>query len=81
MDTRDDFYKSENDFFDRQIPNFQALVTRLYQVVLNSSFRETLEKSWGEQFYRTAELSLKTFVPAANALYERQRRRLARSDR
>lgn len=63
MDTRDDFYEAENDFFDRQIPNFQALVTRLYQVVLNSSFRETLEKSWGEQFFRTAELSLKTFIP------------------
>lgn len=63
VDTRDDFYEAENDFFDQQMPNFQALVTRLYRVVLHSPFRTTLEKSWGEQFFRTAELSLKTFIP------------------
>jgi len=63
MDTQDEFYEAENDFFDQQMPSFQALVTRLYQVVLDSPFREELEKSWGAQFFRVAELSLKTFIP------------------
>lgn len=64
MDTGDDFYEKENDFFDRETPNFQALVNKLYRAVLASPFRAWLEEEWGRQLFNIAALNLRTFEPA-----------------
>lgn len=63
INTKDEFYETENNFFDQQMPNFEALNARFYQELLTSSFREDLEAQWGRQLFAIAELSLKTFDP------------------
>lgn len=63
IDTKNEFYEEENNFFDQQMPNFEGLNTRFYTSLLRSKFRSDLEEKWGSQLFVIAELSLKTFRP------------------
>lgn len=63
IDTNDEFYKAEQDFFDENGPVVQEFVTDYYRALVGSKFRAELEKKWGTQLFRLAELSLKTFSP------------------
>lgn len=63
IDTTDQFYEEENNFFDKHFPYFEALVNRFYKAMINSPFRQQLEERWGSQVFVLAELSLKTFQP------------------
>ena len=62
-DTRDAFYEAENNYFDEQMPVFEALKSNFYHALLASPFREALEQRHGHQLFAIAELSLKTFSP------------------
>lgn len=62
-DTRDPFYEAENNFFDAELPAFEALNDRLYRSLLQSPFRAELEKTHGKHLFVLAELALKTFRP------------------
>lgn len=64
IDTTDAFYKAEQDFMDEVSPVIQEFVTDYYRALVGSKFRAELEKEWGAQLFRLAELSLKTFSPA-----------------
>ena len=63
IDTKNEFYESENNFFDENLPQYQALITEYYKVLLESPFRIHLEKKWGKQFFVIASSSQKTFIP------------------
>lgn len=63
MDTNDEFYKSEQEYFDEAIPLFKELTTKFYQAIVASPYRALLEDKWGKQFFALAELSVKTFSP------------------
>ncbi|OXS58969.1 oligoendopeptidase F [Cohnella sp. CIP 111063] len=63
IDTEDEFYKAEQDFFDENGPVVQEYVTDYYRELVHSKFRPELETKWGTQLFRLAELSLKTFSP------------------
>ncbi|WP_435925757.1 M3 family oligoendopeptidase [Paenibacillus sp. DYY-L-2] len=63
IDTNDEFYKEEQDFFDEKGPIVQEYITEYYRALVGSKFREELENKWGRQLFRLAELSLKTFSP------------------
>jgi len=63
IDTEDELYKAEQDFFDENGPVVQEYVTDFYRELVHSRFRPELEKKWGAQLFRLAELSLKTFSP------------------
>jgi M3 family oligoendopeptidase len=63
INTNDEFYKAEQDYMDEIIPIIQEYKTDYYRALVNSAFREQLEKQWGSQLFRLAELSLKTFSP------------------
>ena len=62
--TNDVFYEKENDYFDENLPAFEALNNRFFRALLASPFRETLEQKFGNQLFTLAELALKTFQPA-----------------
>ena len=64
IDTRDDFYDGENQFYDENSPNFEALVTDFYKKLITSPYRQALEKKWGKQLFTVAELAIKTFQPS-----------------
>ncbi|HKK80226.1 MAG TPA: M3 family oligoendopeptidase [Phaeodactylibacter sp.] len=61
IDTRDEFYEKENEYFDQQMPAYQGLVTAFYRRLLSAKYRQELEAEHGKQIFNIAELSLKTF--------------------
>lgn len=61
MDTRDEFYEKENEYYDQQMPAYEGLVNEFYKKLVASPFRKELEEKWGRQLFAVAELSLKTF--------------------
>ncbi len=61
IDTEDEFYSKEQDFLDENMPMYQNIVSKYYKALVNSKFREELEKAWGKQVFTLAELQLKTF--------------------
>ncbi|MCW3488921.1 M3 family oligoendopeptidase [Dethiobacter alkaliphilus] len=84
MDTKDPFYQAEQDYFDETEPFFQELVHNYYRSLTASPFRRELAQTWGEQLFRIAEMTLKTFSPAViedlqqeNKLASRYKRLLA----
>jgi len=63
IDTTDEFYKKEQDFFDEVEPEVKGLVTDYYKALVSSPFRIELEKKWGKQLFALAETQLKTYSP------------------
>lgn len=63
MNTKDEFYKKEKDFFDSATPVVEGLSTDYYRALLQSPFREDLEKIYGKQLFNIATLAIKTFKP------------------
>ena len=61
INTKDKFYETEQDFMDENGPRYEKLVTDYYKELIKSPFRAELEKEWGEQFFKLAELQIKTF--------------------
>jgi len=67
IDTADKFYDAENDALDQLGPVYEGLKSDFYRVLVGSRFRPELEKQWGEQLFRMAELQMKTFSPEVMA--------------
>lgn len=63
INTTDEFYKAEQDFYDEVGPVFKGMITKYYEALVNSKFRSELETKWGKQLFNIAELTLKTFSP------------------
>ncbi|MFM2269509.1 MAG: hypothetical protein RL757_2950 [Bacteroidota bacterium] len=63
IDTRNEFYDGENNFYDENSPHVEALNTRFYQKLVASPFRVDLQARFGAQLFNIADLSLKTFRP------------------
>ncbi len=63
IDTTDAFYAAENEFMDEAGPVLEGLVSEFYAALTASRFRPQLEKKWGAQLFRLAELQMKTFKP------------------
>lgn len=63
VDTTDAFYEAEQDYFDKNFPEFEALNHKFYQALVKSAFRNELETRWGSQLFALAEVTLKTFDP------------------
>lgn len=63
IDTNDEFYKVENDYYDEVDPIVLEFINDYYRALVGSKFRAELEKKWGKQLFQLADLSLKTFSP------------------
>ena len=61
INTEDEFYLEENDFFDENSPEFENLDFKFYKELVNSKYREELQNTWGGQIFTLAELKLRTF--------------------
>ncbi|WP_233879264.1 M3 family oligoendopeptidase [Virgibacillus halodenitrificans] len=61
IDTNDDFYQKERDFFDDIDPEITALHTAFYKELIKSPFRLELEKKWGKQLFDIADYTIKAF--------------------
>lgn len=61
INTEDEFYAKENDFIDENGPIYQNLISKFYEVLIQSKFRSELEETWGKQLFNLAELQIKSF--------------------
>ncbi|HZK56617.1 MAG TPA: M3 family oligoendopeptidase [Desulfosporosinus sp.] len=62
VDTNDLFYEEEQTYFDEVTPLYQGVISRYYQSLVDSRFRQDLEGKWGKQLFTKADLTLKTFA-------------------
>lgn len=72
IDTNDEFYKAEQDYLDELAPEVEGLVSKYYEALVSSPFREELEKKWGWQLFALAEAQLKTFKPEIIPLLQKE---------
>ncbi|KAB2337310.1 M3 family oligoendopeptidase [Cytobacillus depressus] len=63
VDTNDEFYKAEQDYMDEIQPEVEGFVTKYYESLIKSDFRQELEEKWGKQLFALAEAQLKVFSP------------------
>ncbi len=61
IDTRDEFYDKENDFYDEKMPLLQMLVLQYYKAFISTKFRPELEEKMGKLWFDNVELELKGF--------------------
>jgi len=61
INTTDPFYEKEQEFFDDNEPTIKDLNTRFYKALGNSKFKTDLMKTFGNQLFNLADVSLKTF--------------------
>jgi len=61
LDTRDEFYDRENDFFDEVSPLLAKVAIDFYREMVNSPYRSELVCKLGELWFTDAELKLKGF--------------------
>jgi len=64
IDTRDEFYDAENDFWDAAMPELAECAQRWTMAMLDSPFREQFEEEFGDVMFLNAEIELKSFSPA-----------------
>ena len=63
IDTRDEFYDKENEFWDESIPVLMDHSQKWNKVLLESPFRPEFEKEFGEVSFINYEISFKSFKP------------------
>lgn len=63
INTLDEFYDAENDYFDREGPRFMALNDVFFGLLLESSFEKQFREKLGDHFFNTMKLAKKTFSP------------------
>lgn len=74
INTKDEFYQGERDFFDEIEPELQALSTAFYKELVKSPYREQLEEQWGTQLFDIADLEIKAFSTEVIQLLQRENR-------
>ena len=55
IDTKDEFYDTERNFFDEYDPVITEINNKYYDAILNSDFRFELEDLYGRQLFALAE--------------------------
>lgn len=63
INTQDEFYSAENDYYDQNMPAAEQFSTRLSQAVMHSRFQELTLKELGETYFLNARLAQKAFSP------------------
>ncbi|MFC4557629.1 M3 family oligoendopeptidase [Virgibacillus kekensis] len=72
IDTNDDFYQKERDYFDEIQPEIQEMSTAFYKELIKSPFRNELEEKWGEQLFQIADYEIKAFSPEVMPLLQKE---------
>ncbi|HBJ19243.1 MAG TPA: M3 family oligoendopeptidase, partial [Clostridiales bacterium] len=63
LNTRDEFYQAEMDYYDEKSPEFQELMTAYASLMLNTPFRPELEKTLNPRIFKNFEIRRKAFSP------------------
>ena len=63
IDTRDEFYKKEKEFWDEFGPELEEYSQQWLEALLASPFRKDFENEYGDLLFVNAEIEQKTFSP------------------
>lgn len=63
INTEDEFYDKEKEFYDENTPIIEELISDFYKAFVSSKFRKELEEKLGSLLFENAELDLKAFDP------------------
>lgn len=63
IDTRDEFYNAEVEFYDAELPNIEPLSNEWTRTLLQSPFRKEFEEKYGKVIFLNAELAERSFKP------------------
>lgn len=74
INTKDEFYEAENDFWDENEPFISEVTTTYYQAVLESPFRQDFEEKLPKTFFMIAENNLKVFDAKIIPLLQKENR-------
>jgi len=72
IDTNDEFYQAERDYFDEVGPELEEVTTEYYKALIASPFREQLENKWGQQLFDLATYQIKGFSPIVIDLMQKE---------
>lgn len=61
VDTSNEFYEKENDFYDQNLPILQNYQTEYSKLLYHSPYRAYLEEKIGKTFFKNVELAIKSF--------------------
>lgn len=64
IDTTNTFYEAEQEFFDTNEPIIKDLHIKFYKALGSSKFKNELQNNFGNQLFKLADVSLKTFDPS-----------------
>ena len=64
IDTTNQYYEEEQEFFDMNEPVLKDLNIKFYKALGSSKFKGELQKKFGNQLFKLADVSLKTFDPS-----------------
>ena len=62
INTKDEFYDTENKFFDENSPAYSAIINKYYQAVVNSEFKKELSEEFGPHFFNLAKVISLDFI-------------------
>lgn len=74
IDTKDEFYDRERDFFDEYGPVIQEIDHKYYQAISSSPYKDALEERYGKQLFALADNAIKGFDPKVKALLQKENR-------
>ncbi len=63
IDTRDEFYKAEQAYWDETLPRLEEYTQQWTMAMLKSPFRTDFEAEYGDLLFRNAEIALRCFKP------------------
>ncbi|MCG7346066.1 M3 family oligoendopeptidase [Sporosarcina sp. ACRSL] len=72
IDTNDEFYQKEREYFDEIGPEFQELSTAFYKELVVTPYRKELEEKWGTQLFALADNAIKSFSPEVLPLLQQE---------
>ena len=72
IDTNDEFYQAERDYFDEVGPIAEEIVFEYYKALVSSKFRKELEEKWGTQLFALAQNKIKGFSPEVIELMQQE---------
>ena len=68
IDTKDEFYLGERDFYDNNLPVLSSVTNDYYKALANSPFRDELEEKYGKQLFALVDNEIKGFDPKVKDL-------------
>lgn len=63
INTKDEFYEKENDWWDENMPYFEEMNVQYYNILMASPYKEAIKDKFPKPYFQLIDIYLKTFDP------------------